>query len=114
MRNGPCGGANIDGACEVVEKPCIWRAVYERANAGDEIDRLRVYFPPPDRSLQGTSSWINYFLNRDVRPVVSESLTQMFGTKSAALVKLELPVQTTPAEKLDVNPLKTQTDLNRR
>jgi methylenetetrahydrofolate reductase (NADPH) len=114
MRNGPCGGASIQGTCEVVEKPCIWRAVYERANAGDEIDRLKTYIPPPDRRLQGTSSWINYFLNRDGRPVVSESLTQVFGTKSAALVKLELPVQTTPAEKLDVNPLKTQTDLKRR
>jgi hypothetical protein len=24
--------------------------------------------PPPDRTLQGTSSWINYFLERDSRP----------------------------------------------
>jgi hypothetical protein len=114
MRNGPCGGANIDGSCEVVDKPCIWRAVFERANAGDEIDRLKTHIPPPDRRLQGTSSRIKYFLNRDARPVVSESLTQVFGTKSAALVKLELPVQTSPAEKLDVNPLEIQTDLKRR
>jgi hypothetical protein len=67
MRNGPCGGTSF-GRCEVVDKPCIWGAVYERANARDRVEALRVYVPPPDRALQGTSSWINYFLERDSRP----------------------------------------------
>jgi methylenetetrahydrofolate reductase (NADPH) len=67
MRNGPCGGTAF-GRCEVVDKPCIWGAVYERAKAADQISTLRTYVPPPDRSLQGTSSWINYFLERDSRP----------------------------------------------
>lgn len=67
MRNGPCGGTR-DGQCEVVDKPCIWVAVYERAKAANRIESLKVYIPPPDRTLQGTSSWINYFLERDSRP----------------------------------------------
>jgi methylenetetrahydrofolate reductase (NADPH) len=67
MRNGPCGGTDM-GRCEVVDRPCIWVEVYERARGQDRLDGLRVYVPPPDRSLQGTSSWINYFLERDARP----------------------------------------------
>ena len=67
LRNGPCGGTHL-GKCEVVDQPCIWSAVYERARAADRVEALRVYVPPPDRSLRGTSSWINYFLERDSRP----------------------------------------------
>ena len=68
LRNGPCGGTN-NGQCEVIpEQSCIWVRVYERAKAADEIPLLKIYIPPPDRSLEGTSSWINYFLGRDRRP----------------------------------------------
>ncbi|MCI0545668.1 MAG: methylenetetrahydrofolate reductase C-terminal domain-containing protein [Candidatus Rokubacteria bacterium] len=67
MRNGPCGGTHL-GRCEVVDRPCIWVSVYERAQAAGRLDSLRLYVPPPDRTLQGTSSWINYFLERDRRP----------------------------------------------
>ena len=56
------------GRCEVVDRPCIWVDVYERARGQERVDGLRAYVPPPDRSLQGTSSWINYFLERDARP----------------------------------------------
>jgi methylenetetrahydrofolate reductase (NADPH) len=66
-RNGPCGGT-AHGRCEVEDKPCIWGAVYERAAAAHRIDLLRTYIPPPDPSLRGTSSWINFFLDRDSRP----------------------------------------------
>ena len=68
MRNGPCGGANNDSECEVVQKPCIWGATYERAKAAHKIRHLETYVPPPNRSLKYTSSWINYFLDRDSRP----------------------------------------------
>ena len=67
MRNGPCGGTDM-GRCEVVDKPCIWVGVYERAAAAGRVADLGRYVPPPDRSLRGTSSWINYFLERDSRP----------------------------------------------
>lgn len=69
MRNGPCGGTHL-GRCEVVDRPCIWIGVYERAKAANGTENLKTYVPPPDRSLTGTSSWINYFLERDSRPEV--------------------------------------------
>ena len=68
LRNGPCGGTN-NGQCEVIpENPCIWVKVYDRAKAADELKLLKVYIPPPVRSLKGTSSWVNYFLDKDSRP----------------------------------------------
>ncbi len=68
MRNGPCGGTS-NGQCEVIpEQACIWVEVYERAKAAHRVDELKTYIPPRNRALQGTSSYINYFLNRDSRP----------------------------------------------
>ena len=67
MRNGPCGGTRL-GRCEVVDQPCIWVDVYQRAKALDRVADLTRFIPAPDRSLRGTSSWINYFLDRDSRP----------------------------------------------
>ena len=68
MRNGPCGGT-FNGQCEVIpEQTCIWVEVYNRAKAADRVDELKTYIPPRDRSLKGTSSYINYFLDRDSRP----------------------------------------------
>jgi methylenetetrahydrofolate reductase (NADPH) len=67
LRNGPCGGT-LNGRCEVEDKPCIWVGVYERAKTANRLGELKVYIPPPNRVLTGTSSWINYFLQRDSRP----------------------------------------------
>lgn len=67
LRNGPCGGAHL-GRCEVADQPCVWVGVYERAAAARRVEALKVYIPPPHRALRGTSSWINYFLERDSRP----------------------------------------------
>ena len=72
MRNGPCGGTFL-GQCEVVDKPCIWVKVMERAEATDNLAGLKTYIPPPDRRLKGTSSWINFYLERDSRPAASYS-----------------------------------------
>jgi hypothetical protein len=68
MRNGPCGGTDL-GRCEVIpEQRCIWVGVYERARDAARVDALRTFVPAPDRALQGTSSWLNYLLERDRRP----------------------------------------------
>jgi len=68
LRNGPCGGT-FNGQCEVIpERPCVWVKVYERAQAANRTDELKQYIPPRNRALQGTSSYINYFLKRDSRP----------------------------------------------
>jgi len=68
LRNGPCGGP-FNGQCEVYpDRACVFVSVYERAQAAGRVDELRTYIPPRNRALQGTSSYINYFLDRDYRP----------------------------------------------
>jgi methylenetetrahydrofolate reductase (NADPH) len=67
LRNGPCGGTHL-GHCEVLDQPCVWVGVDARARAAGREPDLLTYVPPPDRALQGTSSWINYLLDRDSRP----------------------------------------------
>jgi len=78
MRNGPCGGTFLT-RCEVIDQECIWVSVYQRAEAADRVDGLKTYIPAPDRSLQDTSSWINYFLGRDSRPGQDKSLSNIGG-----------------------------------
>jgi hypothetical protein len=63
MRNGPCGGVQEDGRCEILrDRPCIWVQAWRRADQmprfGQEIERL---LPPLDRRLQGGSAWIHDF-----------------------------------------------------
>jgi hypothetical protein len=84
LRNGPCGGP-LNGMCEVTpEQPCIWVSVYERAKVRGHIDELKVYIPPRRRELAGTSSYINFFLNRDSRPENQQPLVQI-GTSSTSV-----------------------------
>jgi methylenetetrahydrofolate reductase (NADPH) len=84
MRNGPCGGT-FNGQCEVIpEKPCIWVAVYDRANSAQRVDELRTFIPARNRALQGTSSYINYFLDRDSRPGHEQPLITISNVKPAA------------------------------
>ncbi len=66
MRVGPCGGANVEGRCEVFEENfCVWERIYRRAKNRSECEKLRVIIPPRNWALYETSSWINYFLGRD-------------------------------------------------
>jgi methylenetetrahydrofolate reductase (NADPH) len=67
MRNGPCGGT-LAGRCEVVDQACIWVSVYSRAESAGRIPDLNTFIPAADRKLARTSSWINFFLDRDSRP----------------------------------------------
>lgn len=66
LRNGPCGGVGLDGACEVIpEMECVWLGAYQKSQRllwPEEIHDLR---PPVDWSLQGSSSWINALTGRD-------------------------------------------------
>jgi methylenetetrahydrofolate reductase (NADPH) len=66
MRIGPCGGARVDGHCEVFpEKYCLWERVYRRARNRRECENLRFIIPPRDWKLYNTNSWVNYFLKKD-------------------------------------------------
>lgn len=61
MRNGPCGGVDLDGHCELrPEMPCIWALAWQRSNRmpkyGGEIAKV---LPPLDRRREGSSAWIS-------------------------------------------------------
>jgi len=65
--NGACGGSR-NGWCEVYpgRKKCFYVEVYHRLrNSGLEKTLREGFVPPRDWSLNGTSSWVNFFLNRD-------------------------------------------------
>lgn len=84
MRNGPCGGT-FNGQCEVIpEKACIWVEVYDRAEAAHRVNELKTYIPPRNRALQGTSSYINYLLEKDSRPEHPQPLISISNLQSAA------------------------------
>jgi methylenetetrahydrofolate reductase (NADPH) len=91
MRNGPCGGT-FNGQCEVIpEQPCIWVKVFENAQAAHRVDELKVYIPPRNRALQGTSSFINLFLNRDSRPDHPQPLVTIGNAPPASAAKHAVP-----------------------
>jgi hypothetical protein len=69
LRNGPCGGVRANGHCEVIPAmPCVWVQAWERSRSmaffGNEIHAIQ---PPVDRTLQGTSAWINLIDKRDIQ-----------------------------------------------
>jgi hypothetical protein len=69
LRNGPCGGVRQNGNCEVIpEMPCVWAQAWDRSQSmilfGDEMKLVQ---PPVNRTLQGTSAWINLIEKRDIR-----------------------------------------------
>lgn len=63
MRNGPCGGVQEDGRCEILrDRPCIWVQAWRRAEHMPRYGReIELLLPPLDRRLQGQSAWINDF-----------------------------------------------------
>jgi len=69
MLNGPCGGS-IDGYCEVFpeKKRCYWVKVYHNMKGvRQHITFTSPPIPARNRSLDRTSSWINFFTGRDHR-----------------------------------------------
>ena len=67
LRNGPCGGVQADGSCEVDQVgKCVWVAAYERSRKmfrfGDDIVDIQ---PPVNRQLQGSSAWITMLSQED-------------------------------------------------
>ncbi len=66
IRNGACGGSR-NGRCEVFpERSCIWDRAYRRlVNAGETRLLREGCVPPRMWELNKTSSWLNFYLQRD-------------------------------------------------
>lgn len=67
QRNGACGGSR-DGWCEVYpgKQKCIYVQMYEDFKGQGKEDRMKEkYMPPCNWDLHRTSSWLNYFNDRD-------------------------------------------------
>jgi methylenetetrahydrofolate reductase (NADPH) len=75
IRNGACGGSR-NGCCEVVaERKCVWFRAWERwADAGHTEEMLTNCIPPRLWELDGTSSWLNFHLQRDHQNASGEIL----------------------------------------
>ncbi len=70
LTNGPCGGADPDGMCEVFpERECYWARVIQCALAQGSLQGLACIQPPKDPKLYNTSSWRNEFLELVPRPL---------------------------------------------
>jgi hypothetical protein len=61
LRNGPCGGVRSNGHCEVIpEMRCVWVQAWERSEKMPMYGKAILQVQPPlNRSLQGTSAWVN-------------------------------------------------------
>ena len=66
LRNGPCGGSD-KARCEVrKDRLCVWVKVYDRLKTHNEESRLKGHcVPPRNWALNGTSSWLNFYGERD-------------------------------------------------
>lgn len=68
--NGPCGGADEKGMCEVhPERRCFWGQVIERALATGTLPVLAKLQLPKVPRLQHTSSWRNEFMGQCPQPL---------------------------------------------
>jgi methylenetetrahydrofolate reductase (NADPH) len=66
LRNGPCGGVDLAGSCEVDRSmTCVWFKAVNRAEKLPWQDEIYQRNPAVDWSLQGSSSWVNAFTGRD-------------------------------------------------
>jgi hypothetical protein len=59
LRDGPCGGTDINGMCETDPSlPCVWLRIYERAEKLGRVDRLMKLQDDLDWRRQGDSTWL--------------------------------------------------------
>ncbi len=56
LRNGPCGGSKPGQCCVDPSRPCIWYAIFERAEKMGRMEKLLEVLPPLDWNKTGTSA----------------------------------------------------------
>jgi hypothetical protein len=81
LRNGPCGGVRANGHCEVIpELPCVWVQAWERSQEMKlYADEMRLIQAPVNRTLQGTSAWINFVEKLDTETPPGWKLAEIKG-----------------------------------
>jgi len=62
-RNGPCGGSTPEHCCVDDSRPCIWYAIYQRAEKMGRLEMLLEVFPPLDWDKTGTSALMDVYKN---------------------------------------------------
>ena len=67
LRNGPCGGSRVNGACEARDLPCVWNQIYlgSLAMGDDPAKFAHILIPPRDWSLDRTNALANRFAGLD-------------------------------------------------
>jgi hypothetical protein len=59
LLNGPCGGTNLDGSCEVgKDKSCAWNDIYERLKAQNRLDDILGLHPVMEWTDKGPGIFI--------------------------------------------------------
>ena len=56
LRDGPCGGSTPEHCCVDESRPCIWYAIYSRADKMGRLEKLLEVLPPLDWDKTRTSA----------------------------------------------------------
>jgi methylenetetrahydrofolate reductase (NADPH) len=72
LRNGPCGGYDKNGKCEVdPNRNCVWILIYKRAKMLHRLEKMKLFQQPVNHTLFRSSAYVNHFTGRDKMPVSS-------------------------------------------
>ncbi len=70
LRNGPCGGTDERGHCEVFpERKCVWYRIYKRSKWLHTKQTLYPVKQIHNWDLEGSSAWLNVFRKRIKAPI---------------------------------------------
>ncbi len=74
IRNGPCGGVQMDGKCEIdPTMDCVWLQALERLQRTPWTEEGLRLNPPVDWRLEDCASWVTLALGRDQIAIGTES-----------------------------------------
>lgn len=59
MRNGPCGGVQANGNCEIkTDMRCVWVEAWEGSQRMRNVEKILRIQEPLDHRMKGSSSWL--------------------------------------------------------